>query len=194
MSKTRLFLFVLAVFLSSQSLVGNASRPSLLGTGLAAIGVGSEDWCELVCGPSVECSTECWAGDPGFLTDCGNYNGSPGGYCLGYCGDAYCNVYADELDSESSSFCEVDCGPATPSCDECEVWTNQGCSSGLVCNAAKCCVDPEIVDPPDPGPPCASGFCLRKSDCCPDEVCVDVGGEISGVCIPDHPAQLVCPI
>jgi hypothetical protein len=202
MSNTRLFLVVLAVFLSRQSLVGS---------GLAAVGIGTEDWCYEVCNPSADCAMECYQGDPGFLSTCLNYEGGPaGGSCLGFCGDTYCDPYNDEDGANCYSdcgwcgddicepipemgSCESDCGPHTPSCNECDVGTNDGCSSGQICNAAKCCQDPDIVDPPDPGPPCLSGFCLRQQHCCPGEICSNVTAQFPGVCVPSNPASL-CPL
>lgn len=128
-----------------------------------SLGAAPYDDCEVVCGPSVECDTNCTSyGDIGFDTTCGEYGGgSTYGRCIGYCGDGYCNHSASEDQPSDPDFCLVDCGVCGDgicyggggeSCSNCA----EDCGS---CPPGGCCVGV-------PGLECGDGHHFNSSGVC----------------------------
>lgn len=68
--------------------------------------------CTQLCGTSADCGTECFNnvnGESPFWQTCGEFGGGgAAGWCLGTCGDGYCNPDNSEYYGEES--CGSDCG------------------------------------------------------------------------------------
>jgi hypothetical protein len=65
--------------------------------------------CYDVCGETTSCTEVCNPGD-GSSTTCGEFNGgSSAGWCVGYCGDGYCNGSNGENEESCSSDCHPFC-------------------------------------------------------------------------------------
>ena len=121
--------------------------------------------CHQICGPTVDCEEPClFVPEPPFEAveiTCGEFEGGGSeGYCLGECGDDYCNEYADE----DIYTCEDDCGSCGDGyCDGNETCSNctQDCGScwtgggGPECNGE----DPEDSI-------CGEDLCNPSGSCC----------------------------
>jgi len=203
------FLLVLALFLVNTGQIHVSAATDIGQCDNSTIA----DWC----GPSEDCEKECI--NDLFETTCGEYGGwfpIPEGPCLGECGDGTCNSYNNEEygtcndcgwcgdgkcqleERGGQDYCSSDCGPDSPSYDECEP-TEDDCSGGDFCNAQEACRPISECNQ-------VSGICESNGDCCQDEVClIDCvkypwmcdywGGELqeSGVCVMRCPGGAGCP-
>jgi hypothetical protein len=129
--------------------------------------------CSDNCSPVTSCDFNCYDGG---WTDCGDYNGGQANAeCDGVCGDGVCDA-----NRENHSNCPADCPPAI--CDggvSCSV-EEQDCSDGGICVDSCClltCEDTDTCGDEDDQPrSCmdAPVSCTFDSDCCEDEMCVDL--------------------
>ena len=121
------------------------------------------DPCHQICGPEVECEEPClFVPEPPFEAveiTCGEFEGGGSdGYCLGECGDDYCNEFADE----TIYSCEDDCGSCGDSyCDSGETCSSCSTDCGVCPGGGSECNDEEPEDPD-----CDEYFCNPQGSCC----------------------------
>jgi hypothetical protein len=99
--------------------------------------------CDSECGPSVSCDYACEGSyDEPFNNHCGTHHGgSSAGWCIGECGDGFCNPYNDE----DSGTCYDDCG---------------------VCGDLSCDGPEDLNNCPADCRSCGDGFCTGPWETC----------------------------
>jgi hypothetical protein len=118
--------------------------------------------CSDACGSGASCDAECWLTQFDFDQDNPSTTCGDQGYSC--CGDGWCDSGA-----EGCNVCPDDCGYVNPDdCGGCN--SDEDCSGGEVCNAARQCVTIAPYVAPMDAPACG-GSCTNSSTCCGNDVC-----------------------
>jgi hypothetical protein len=123
--------------------------------------------CSEVCGPDVDCNTECSGGSG----DCADYNGGQSnGECYGACGDGMC-----QMDYEDCATCAVDCGGSCQECATYECHDDSECDNGngYQCIDGCCVAGCDSEGCGGGSRSCSNWYltCNDDGDCCNDEFC-----------------------